>query len=158
MATKSANEQFRLRIVSLILKLLFNIAFYVFIAFVIINVSKLAYDFTYQLYGPVTAASAPGTDITVEIQKGDSTMDVATKLESELAVTNKYAFYLKSKLQEAKIMPGSYSINTSMTYDEILGVITELSNSKSKDGDNKDSGAGSQTSKQTANGTDTKKQ
>jgi len=43
-------------------------------------------------------------------------------------VVNKTTFYLKVQLFEYKIMQGTFLLNTSMTYDEILDVITDLSN------------------------------
>ena len=41
-------------------------------------------------------------------------------------VVNQYTFYLKVQLFEYKIMQGTFPLNTSMTYDEILDVITDL--------------------------------
>jgi UPF0755 protein len=134
MATNTTTVKLTLKITSLVLKLLVNILFYVVVVILTINFSKMAYDFTYQLYGPVSVDQAPGTDIIIEIQKGDSTMDVAKKLELKMAIKNKYAFYLKTKLEKSVIMPGTYAINTSMTYKEILAVITDLSASLNSDG------------------------
>jgi UPF0755 protein len=110
-----------------------NLFFYILVVILIINVSKFAYTFTYQLYGPDTVDEAPGRDIIFQITKGESKMDIATKLELNHAIKSKYSFYLKTKLQEYVIMPGTYIINSSMTYNEILGVITDYSKSIVKD-------------------------
>jgi len=56
-------------------------------------------------------------------------MEVARKLELYRVITNKYSFYLKTKLQSEVIMPGKYEVNSSMTYDDILDVITDYSKS-----------------------------
>ena len=56
-------------------------------------------------------------------------MAVCNKLESYKIVKNKYSFYLKIQLFEYKIMPGTFELNTSMTYNEILEIITDISNS-----------------------------
>ncbi len=133
MAIKNTSEKLSLKVIGNIFKLLLNLGFYALVAFLIINVSKLTYDFTYQFFGPVTVQETPGTNMTVEIQKGDSSMDIASKLENERAIENKYVFYLKTKLQEAVIMPGTYKINNSMTYDDILNIITDISNSTTKE-------------------------
>lgn len=138
MAIKSTSEKLFLNVTRFLLRILLNVLFYGFVVFLIINVSKLMFDFTYQLYGPVSVKEAPGTEITVVIEKGDSTMDVATKLETNRAIVNKYAFYVKAKLQESVIMPGTYNINNSMTYDNILDQITDLSNSTTKEEDSKE--------------------
>lgn len=133
MATKSTSVKLTLKITSFVLRLLLTIVFYILIVILIINVSKAAYDFTYQLYGPVRAEAPPGTTIYFQIKKGESTMDIASKLELNLAIKNKMAFYVKTKLQNLNIMPGTYIINSSMTYDEILDIITDYSASIIKD-------------------------
>jgi UPF0755 protein len=93
----------------------------------IVNVSRTAFEFTYQLYGPRTVDEAPGREIYFQIKKGESTMDIANKLDLQNAIVNKYSFYVKTKLQNETIMPGTYIIDSSMTYDEILAIITDYS-------------------------------
>ncbi len=140
MAANNTTMKLTIKIASLILKLLVNIFFYILVVILIINFSRMAYDFTYQLYGPVGVDPAPGTDIIIEIQKGDSTMDVASKLEVKMAIKSKYAFYLKTKLEKSVIMPGTYAINTSMNYKEILAVITDYSASLVQEEETSDTG------------------
>jgi UPF0755 protein len=135
MATRSTAVKLTLKVTSLIVRMLMNIFFYILAVIVIINVSKYAYTFTYQLYGPDTVDEAPGREIIFQINKGESKMDIAAKLEINHAIKNKYSFYLKTKLQEYVIMPGTYVINSSMTYDEILSVVTDYSKSIVKDED-----------------------
>lgn len=133
MATRSTAVKLTLKVTSFIVRLLLNIIFYILVIILIINVSKAAFAFTYQLYGPDTVDKAPGREIIFQITKGESKMDIAAKLEHNHAIKDKYPFYLKTKLQEYVIMPGTYVINSSMTYDEILNVITDYSNSIVKD-------------------------
>ncbi len=135
MATKSAAVKLTLKITSFIVRLLLNIIFYILVVFLIINFSKSAYAFAYQVYGPVALEEAPGREVVFQIKKGDSKMDIATKLETYRVIENKYPFYLKTKLTEYVIMPGTYVINSAMTYEEILTVITDYSQSIVKDED-----------------------
>ena len=60
-------------------------------------------------------------------------MDIAGKLELNRVIVDKYSFYFKVKLQNKVIMPGTYIINSSMTYDEILDIITDYSKSVIQD-------------------------
>ena len=129
MSDKSTSVKVTLKVSSVILRMLLNIVFYSLVVIAVIYVSKQAFNFTYQLYGPVTVDEAPGRVIRIQIKKGDSTMDVATKLELNRAIVNKYSFLFKTKLQGLSIMAGSYEINSSMTYDEILDIITDYSKS-----------------------------
>lgn len=152
MANKSTAVKLTLKISSFILQFLLNIVFYVLVVLLIVNFSKTAYTFTYQLYGPDTV-DTPGTGspIIFQINKGESTMDIASKLELNRAVENKYSFYLKTKLEKKVIMPGMYEISTDMTYDELLTVITDYSQSIIKE---EDMDTGSDSGKDSSTGTD----
>ena len=129
MATKSTSVKATLKITSFIIRLLMNIMFYILVIFLIVAISRKAFQFAYQLYGPVIVEEAPGKDIIFQIKKGESSMDVASKLERNRVIVSKYSFYVKTKLQGAEIMAGTYEINSSMTYDEILNTITDYSKS-----------------------------
>lgn len=134
MGNKSTSVKLTLKITSFILRLLLNITFYILVVILIVNLSKAAFRFAYQLYGPDTAApKGEGKKILLQIKEGESTMDVASKLELVHAIKNKYSFYLKAKLQGDVIMPGTYELSSDMTYDEILSVITDYSASVIKD-------------------------
>lgn len=136
MATKSTAVKLTLKITSFILWILMNVIFYILVVILIVNVSKAAYNFTYQLYGPDTVDDPPGREIIIQINKGESSMDVASKLEMNRAIENKYSFYVKTKLQKSTIMPGTYVISSAMTYDEILDIITDYSKSIVKEDEN----------------------
>lgn len=124
MTSKPATAQTAVKLTNLLLKLLLNIAFYLFVIFVIMEASKIAYSFTYQIFGQETMEQAPGRDIEIQIKKGESSLNVASKLEVNRIIKNKYSFYVKAKIMNYVIMPGTYTLNTSMTYDEIFSVIT----------------------------------
>lgn len=128
MTTKSTSVKLTLKITSFVLRLLLNILFYTLAVILIVMISKKAYEFTYELYGPVAVDSdEDAREIYIQIKQGESTMDVASKLELNLAIKNKYSFWVKTKLDEKNIMPGTYVIYSNMTYDQILDVITDYS-------------------------------
>ena len=104
----------------------------IFYAVVVYGIKKAAndsYDFAYQLFGDTSVEAAPGRDVKVTILKGESSMNIASKLEDAKLVTSKYSFYLKLKLKDYEIMPGTFVLNTSMSYDDILKVITDYGQS-----------------------------
>ncbi|NLJ96735.1 MAG: endolytic transglycosylase MltG [Clostridiales bacterium] len=129
MASSSTSLKVTLKISSFILRMLLNIIFIILVVIFVYYGSQKAFNFTYQLYGPVRMEEPPGRDIPIRINKGESTMDVASKLEINRVIVNKYSFYFKAKLQDKVIMPGTYKVNSSMTYDEIFDVITDYSKS-----------------------------
>lgn len=127
MTAKNNTVKYTLRITSAILRTLLNIIFYIVIVVLVIYTSKTVYNFAYQLYGHVSVDTEPGKDIPFLIKKGESTMDVARKLELNRLIVDKNSFYLKAKLEEQVIKPGVYELNTSMSYTEILEIITDYS-------------------------------
>lgn len=105
------------------------VIFYAVVAYGIKEAGSYSYDFAYQLFGDVSVEAAPGHDVKVTIMKGESSMNIASKLEDAKVVTNRYSFYLKLKLKEYDIMPGTFILNTSMSYDDVLAVITDYGQS-----------------------------
>lgn len=128
MASKSAKTKFILNIISFVLHILLNIIFYAIVILVIVRFSTVAYNFAYQIYGNVAVDESPGRDVTVQIKKGESTMALARKLEYSRVILNKDSFYIRAKLSIDKnqpILPGTYLLNTSMNYEQIIAVITD---------------------------------
>lgn len=110
------------------IQVLVNIIVYTVLIIAIVKITSWTYHFSYQIYGNVTAESAPGRDVTVEIKEQEGTMEIASDLYEEGAVIDKYSFFIRMKLTTGKkrpILPGTYTLNTSMTYEEILDILTK---------------------------------
>ena len=106
-----------------------NVIFYVFVFNKITELAEKSYDVTYRVFGDEPMDEFSGRDVRVTILKGESTMNIASKLEDAKLIPDKYSFYLKLKLKEYEIRPGTFVLNTSMSYDDILSVISEYSQS-----------------------------
>ena len=126
MARQSQQTKAALDILGYFLGALLNLVFYAVVAFGIYFVATNVYEFSYQVFGDRVCEAEPGRDIEIHIEDGESTMDVAEKLYMNKIVVNKTTFYLKVQLFGYKIMQGTFPLNTSMTYDEVLSVITDL--------------------------------
>lgn len=108
-----------------VLHILVNIIFYMLVILAIMKLGSMAYSFAYQVFGDVAAAQAPGKDIEVTISKNDSASSIASKLELNGVITDHRTFYIRLKLlRKSKVYPGTYTLNNSMTYDDILKEIT----------------------------------
>ncbi len=151
MTANSTKVKLTLKVTSFILRLLMNIVFYILVIILIINVSKAAFGFAYELYGPVAKDPVPGKDVIFQVKKGETKMDIAGKLQLYKVIDNKYSFFVKTEIQEFVVMPGTYVINSSMTYDQILAVITDYSQSIVKD---EDSEAGADAEEDAGTGSD----
>jgi len=110
---------------SFMLQMFVTVLFYVIVILIVSNLSSTAYEFCYEIYGTVTVDKAPGRDVTIQIEDGESTMNVAKKLELNRVIVNDTTFYIRTKLSEKTIFPGTYILNTSMSYEEILDVIAD---------------------------------
>lgn len=129
MAQKGDGTKIAIDIAGFILHLLLNVIFYAVVIFAIYKVGITAREFCYQVFGAYTMDAEPGINAEITIEDGASTMEVAAALEQYRLIPNRYSFYLKVQLMGYKIMAGTYILNTSMTYDEILDQITNYSNS-----------------------------
>ncbi len=111
-----------------ILILVLNMIFYVVIVFATVEICKFTYSFTNEVFGEVMAEAPPGEDKVFVIQKAEDSLTIAKNLEREGIVPNAYSFYIRLKLSLSDtniVAAGSYNLNTSMTYKEILGEIVK---------------------------------
>ena len=69
MATSSTSNKMTLKLSRLILRFLLNITFVILVLILVIYGSRAAFDFTYQLYGPVTVDREPGRTVPIQINK-----------------------------------------------------------------------------------------
>lgn len=123
----SRNTKGVIRGISIVIQLFLNILFYVFLVIAVVRLSTWTYDFTYQIFGNVTVAETSGELATIEIAKGEGTRAIANELESKGIIVNADSFYVRAKLTtsaQKPILPGTYTLDASMTYDEILTILT----------------------------------
>ncbi len=103
--------------------LLLNAIFYVIIVLGAAEVCQLSYSFANEVFGDVVAEPPPGKNRTCVVAEADDAMTIAKNLEKEGIVPNAYSFYIRLRLSQSSksiILAGSYELNTSMTYKEIL--------------------------------------
>jgi len=130
MAGKQRSMVAALKAVKIVFGVILSVIFYMLVIVAISKMCTYAYNFSYQVFGNVTVSEAPGTDVDVTVNDSESTMSIASKLEYNKLVVNKYSFFLRAKLNSSgsegkPILPGTYTLNTSMNYDEILSTITD---------------------------------
>ncbi len=107
---------------------LLNLIFYVLVIFGTVWLCKTTYSFAHEIFGEVMAEAPPGTDKTFVIEESQDALTIARNLEQEGLVSNAYSFYIRLKLSLSDttiVASGSYTLNTSMTYKEILDVIVK---------------------------------
>lgn len=72
------------------------------------------------------AATSDSREFHFTVTKGSSTRQIATELNQEKIINNKYIFIIYSKLHDVgdKIQAGDYVLNSNMTVAEIIDVLT----------------------------------
>lgn len=87
--------------------------------------SFVAYDMGYRIFAESSVDPAPGRDISVTIEDSDSIKDVAQLLEKKGLVRDYRIFLVREMISatDEKIAPGTYDLNTSMTIEDMLGMM-----------------------------------
>ena len=114
--------------------LVLNIVIYVLIIFAAIRIVTFSYNFSYEVFGNTAVAVATEDEdvITVQIPEGASTDEIASLLKDKKLIHYKEAFVLHVAISQYKglIKPGTYELKASMTMDEILEIICQMSDTK----------------------------
>lgn len=105
-----------------------RIALVIIIVFAVIRIGKQAYDFGYMLFTKESVDDPPGRDIVVTVGPEDGTVDIAKMLEEKGLTVDWKLFVLQSKLSDHDdpVVPGTYTLNTSMNADTMLMVLENI--------------------------------
>lgn len=66
-----------------------------------------------------------GKDMIVIVEEGASSLEVAKLLESKGLIEDYKVFLVQATLYQATMYPGTYTLNTSMTSEEMLEILME---------------------------------
>lgn len=92
---------------------------------VIYRGATTAYDYGYRLFTEPPVSEGTGREVTVSITSGKKAKEVGELLESKGLIRDAKLFYMQELFSDyhGKIKPGIYTLNSSMTAEEILKVI-----------------------------------
>ena len=110
-----------------------NVVIYALIILAAIRIVTFFFFFSYEVFGN-TAVSEESTQVVpVQIPEGASTQEIAGILKQKKLIKYKEAFVLHVAISQYKglIKPGTYELKPSMTMDEILEVICNMSSTGS---------------------------
>jgi UPF0755 protein len=84
--------------------------------------------FGFAALNDINGSSKTGTDITVSIPKGSGANTIGKILADEGVIKNDIYFKIYTKINPAKnLQYGEYTLNTSMSYDEIIKILSSSS-------------------------------
>lgn len=130
MSRSGSNTGFKLakRMSYTVLTICINIVFYALVVYGIKALALYSYNFAYQVFGDVRVEEPErGMDVKITILSGEDSFSIASKLEDAKIITDRYSFFVKTKCSDYDIKAGTYILNTSMTYSEVLDTITDAS-------------------------------
>ena len=108
---------------NILVRVIFHVFAYVAIVAVVIVLANKAYDFTYQIYGDVTVSEKSTVTKEIDIKQGMSNLAIASTLENEGLIVNKYSFFIRLKLCGKPAQVQKCKISNNMTYEQIIDEI-----------------------------------
>ena len=98
----------------------------VLIVYVFIKAFALSFNFAYDVFHDSAKNPGDRSYVVVKIEPYSSAKKISNQLYDAGVIENKYVMMLRIKIGEYgdKIKAGKYGVSASMTYEEILGVLT----------------------------------
>lgn len=112
------------RVTGAIIKVSLRLIIYALVILILYEGVTIGYEFGHEIFASTAVSPAPGTDKTIVVEDGRSSLQVGKQLEEEGLIRNGYAFWIQSMFYEYDIYPGAYVLNTSMTSKEMLEVLS----------------------------------
>jgi len=88
--------------------------------------STFCYDFGYRIFTEAPVEAEPGSDVVVQIEAGASAFDIGKELEEKGLIRDSALYvaqyYLSAYVDD--LLPGTYTLNTSMTAKEMMVVMS----------------------------------
>lgn len=105
-----------------ILSALIKVAIIIWIANFIYTKTVTAYEFGYKVFTEEAISPAPGRDVSFSFTEGKSYKDIAQSLEEKGLVRDYKLAYVQILVAEKRgeMQPGIYTLNTSMTVEEMV--------------------------------------
>ena len=113
-------------LISGILNFIVRAAIVIVVIYAIKQICITAYDYGYRIYSEPPMAEGEGVDIVVNIPMGSSVSDTAEILKGYGLIRDERLFALQERFSDyhGKLEPGMYTLNTSMTAEDMLAAMS----------------------------------
>lgn len=110
----------------------------ILVIMVVYRLGSMAYSYGERIFGEPPMESAPGTDIVITVGSEDSVRDIADNLKAAGLIRDAGLFVLQERLAGYKegVKAGTYTLNTSMTPEELIQTMAASSDEGDADEDN----------------------
>ena len=112
----------------------------VVVIYAVRKVCIMSYEYGYRIYSEPPMAEGDGVDVVVTIPMGSSVAETGELLKEYGLIRDDKLFILQERLSDYhdKLEPGMYTLNTSMTAEEMMAVmspsVTEQQEEDGEDG------------------------
>ena len=115
-------------IVASVFGMAFKIVAAVLIVMFTYKYALLAYDYGYRIFGETPLTSGEGRNVTVSIEEDDDVKTIGMKLENKGLIRDGELFVLQELISDyhGDLLPGTYELNTSMTAEQMMGVMSTV--------------------------------
>lgn len=102
-----------------------KIAIAVLVVFYVYKAASIAYDYGYRIFAEGPVSEEPGFDVSIAITSDKDVRDIGELLESRGLIRDGQLFVLQELLSKyhGKIKEGAYTLNTSMSVEEMLEIM-----------------------------------
>lgn len=102
-----------------------KIAVWLVLIVILFTLGVKGFRFGEKVFSEEGMAKQPGEEKIITIEKGDSNMEVAEKAVEAGLADDKWVFYVQSLLYEAKFKPYQYTVNNSLSAEDIIEILSE---------------------------------
>lgn len=87
-----------------------------------VHAGRTAFDFGYRIFAESPMEKIPGTDVVVTIESGMNAKEIGELLKENGLIRDENLFFFQLNLSAYvdKIIPGTYTLNTSLTAKEMI--------------------------------------
>ena len=115
------------KIVMRLVSISFTVLLFLMVVYGLYEGGLRSYSYGYRIFAEPPVTAGEGRDRLVQIKNSMSDSDIAKLLEEKGLIRDKWLFMLQLKLSgySSRILPGRYTLNTSMTADEMMQVMSQ---------------------------------
>lgn len=108
------------------LNMIFRLTISCIVVVLVYRAAMYSYHFGYMVFADATMEVSPGRDVSITVETDDEIMDIGETLERRGLISDSKIFFVQAFLLEYKdkILPGVYTLNTSMTSEEMLEIMS----------------------------------
>ena len=110
-----------------LLNMIFRLAISCIVVVLVYRAAMYSYHFGYMVFADATMEVSPGRDVSITVETDDEILDIGETLERRGLISDAKIFFVQAILLEYKdqIVPGEYTLNTSMTPEEMLKMMAQ---------------------------------